>query len=198
MALVLSYLVRQNLHVGTRDFYWNKGNYSYILGIRNKKPIINLELTLYFIRKVNLLLKKILWIEGIVLLVSEEKFIKKELDRPLFYNRYLIYYNRKWDNGLFSNFKSFKHRIIINQNYTRLYKLPDLVFFLSLSSNYWILRESKRINLPTIVVGDMDNGLDLADYVLPSNNKSIHSFKFYVSLIDNILQLEDLRRKIII
>lgn len=59
-------------------------------------------------------------------------------------------------------------------------KLPDALFIIDVNYEAIALLEAKRLSIPVIGVVDTNSNPDLVDYVIPGNDDSADSIKFYL------------------
>jgi len=85
---------------------------------------------------------------------------------------------------------------MINQNITRLKRLPDALFLIDNSNNNAILLETKKLLIPnfSLVNGKIFKNID---YPLLGNNSSIYSIKFYIYLFIYLITLNQVEQRII-
>lgn len=192
-------ILKNNLHLGSFYTDWNKKNNNYILGLRKEYTILNINYMLYFFRKLNYFLRKLIWARGIILSISENKnlfeynlnFFKKKN------NKHLIYFSKTWSGGFLTNFKHFRNRRVNCQNLTYLRKLPDSILIFNFSeTNLSIINEANNLNIPIIALVNSKDNLNGVDYIIPGNNKTYYSIKYYKKLVEYILKVHKIEYKI--
>jgi len=189
-------LLGNNIHIGNIYTKGLKMHNNMILGIRKGYLILNLEYTLFYFRKLNFFFKELILIKGIFL-VASINLITLNFSADILQNsKYLTYFIGKWPGGLFTNFKSLRNRLMINQNITRLKRLPDALFLIDNSNNNAILLETKKLLIPnfSLVNGKIFKNID---YPLLGNNSSIYSIKFYIYLFIYLITLNQVEQRII-
>lgn len=175
--LNLNQLISYNLffgyHVSKRNFRLNY----FFLGSKKNIDLFNLNLSFAYVSKFMLILSdfffrkcKIWFLNSNFFLFSNIKvlsILKKTLSG-------VVFFNSKFTNGSFTNYK-FVSRVKIKN-------FPHCVFFPNVINNYYIINECFKISIPSFVITDScDNPAPF--FLIPSNSKSLESVVFYYFLL---------------
>ena len=195
--LSLRLLLENGVHLGHHKSKYNPESSMYIMGIRNKTHIINLETTLVALRKVMLFVHEIASRNGTVLFISNipeystviEKTSKKA-NQP--------YMNKQWIGGLLTNFTQIRrkldhttdcsHKFLLSTQGIRSMKvLPDAIVVFGVNNCKTALHEASVLNIPSIGVVDSNTNTHNITYSIPGNDDSILAINLYCQLISNAI-----------
>ena len=74
-------------------------------------------------------------------------------------------------------------------------RLPDALFVIDAKYEIISLMEAYKLNIPTICVVDTNSNPDNIDYVIPGNDDSAESIKFYLDIISK--HILDIKKRLI-
>jgi len=211
----LSYLTKIRAHLGHSEKTINYNMNSYLYGIRDNIAILNttkLWLSykyLFFILIEMFYKRNSFFLIGINKNLPMEKLMLKWIQKYPFQNKnnssfYISgYMDKKWIQGLFSNWKIFYEFIKYISHYdikkkkqykyeryfpylkgiTNLNKMPIPDFFIFLNDNKLALNEVKLLQTP--LLGIIDSNMDPDDFVLKffGNNDSIENLNFFFNFL---------------
>jgi small subunit ribosomal protein S2 len=69
-----------------------------------------------------------------------------------------------------------------------LKKLPDAVFFVDSNAHMTVVREAKRMNIPTIGIIDTNDSPLSADYPIFANDHSVKSIQWVLNYIRDAIK----------
>jgi small subunit ribosomal protein S2 len=201
-TILIKDLLNSDVHFGESSNKGNPNNSSYLLGVRNKMFIINLEYTLIMLRLALQVISSVIENNGNILFVSTKYEINTYTkNTAMKYKQHYI--SNKWLGGTLTNWAEI-HKFIFkfknqqttikktSQKYKRfqnyfsgiqnMENLPDLVIILNTKENKIALREAKRLNIPTIGIVDSDMDPNLVTYPIIGNDDSLKAIFFYCNL----------------
>lgn len=173
--------------------------YNYLLGFSGGQAIINPEETLFSLRRVLNIVKKVTFRDGKILFVSTQPTLAR-LTRVIGEQTGQFYLSKRWVPGLLTNWQKSREHIrsklrpdplmkaagklkfsdLQKVNFYRgvehMTQPPDLIVRLDTTSLYG---EPEKLNVPLISVVDSDTGMKEVDYPIPANTKSL---RFYHTL----------------
>ena len=169
-------LFKSNNHVGYPLKESNPKSFKYLHGIRSKQCIINLEHTVESLKRSFLLINYLLSNKKTILIICNDfkiDFMKKEIlksiiNTPL--EKQIIIIPDKWINGYFTNFYNKK-------------KISLIISFVNNSDI--LIKESTISNIPLMSFTDTNKNPDNITYPILSNNSSIKSLFFLITLFTN-------------
>ena len=195
--VVLHQLLENGVHLGHHKNKWNAEMSSYLLGIRSKTHIIDLEKTLVSLRKAMSLVQNVSSHGGKILFISTIpefshiiEMAAKKAGQP--------YINRRWIGGLLTNFteirkkltnlKGCSHKFIYStQGIRSMSTLPDMIFVIGINNCTTALHEASLLNIPCIGIVDSNTSVQNVTYPIPGNDDSILAVNLYCQLISNAI-----------
>ncbi|CEL12281.1 30S ribosomal protein S2 [Candidatus Portiera aleyrodidarum] len=110
MIINMHDLLKAGAHFGHQTKFWNPKMKKYIYGVNNKIHILNLEYTLFALKKVNEIIKKIMMNNKKIIFVGTKKAANliiceeaKKVNQP--------YVNNRWLGGMLTNYKTIRQSI---------------------------------------------------------------------------------------
>lgn len=208
--LSLEHLLLFKNHLGSRFSFRNKNIDEYIFGVDSlSNTIFNVEKTLVLLRRalnfISLINDKnnnILFV-GTGLKVSKlTKYLGESTNQP--------YVNTRWVKGLLTNWESisssvkfynlFQKRLNLSKKASQkltqtfegirsLNSLPAAVFVIDLESDFEVVSEAKKLNIPVIAIVDNNSKIiNKIDYPILSNTGSILPLFLVISLVIETLK----------
>lgn len=189
LFLNVNQLLFANAHVGHTTKFFNIKLKAYLIGIRKKLFILNVNLAILQFRIITNLIINTLHKRHKILIVKN--FDHSNLHKYFLYKN-IFFCDKKWIGGSLTNFKQVRlsSKFISNNNYTNglfsLKRIPALVFFFNINLSKWALFEAYNLGIPIISLIDTDSFFsELVNYPIISNNKGIDSILLYVFTIKN-------------
>lgn len=179
-------LIQKGVHLG--HYKWEcdyKVSY-YLLGLRNFLHILNLNYTIYILKRVLYIVYYISKLNQKILIINNNSYnilINKFFNYNI--NFYLL--NNKWKGGLLTNQKNIrKYNFKLLTNYKNLKKmelLPSFIFVSNINKNFVSIYESILLNIPTSALVNSNFNLYGIHYPIFANNESIISINFFNLLL---------------
>nr|NP_044803.1 ribosomal protein S2 [Reclinomonas americana]AAD11918.1 ribosomal protein S2 [Reclinomonas americana] len=193
----LAIMLRNGVHIGHHVNKWNSETGPYLLGQRGNIHIIDLEKTLFLLRKTLSFVSELSSRGGSILFIStmydfsnivEEN--AKKCGQP--------YVNRRWIGGLLTNFTHIKKKlrnpkgcsekfIFSTQGIRNMERLPSAIFIVGVNNCRTALLEASKLNIPTIAIVDSNTSIQDITYPIPGNDDSILAVNLYCQLISNAI-----------
>jgi small subunit ribosomal protein S2 len=187
----LKQLFNFNIHVGHAVNRWNPKAAAYLYGMRNNIHIINLENTLYMLRRALFFISDVIQARGNLLVVNLKvgsyKYLELRLKK---FSQFFV--NVKYIGGLLTNFKNVKGKY---NSLLLMYRLPSVVFVSNLANCVSLVQECKRLNIPLVGITDSNYDPAYFDYPIPGNTESLIATRFYYSLLFKAIHLGILKRR---
>lgn len=188
----LKQLFSYNIHLGYHKSRWNPQASVFLYGIRNNVHIINLEYTLFMLRRALYFIKEVVANRGNILFVNltmgSYRYLLKGLKKS---KQFAV--NFKYIGGLLTNFKNVKVRY---KSLAKMKRLPSAVIITKLIGCEGIVSEAKRLNIPLIGVSDSNMLPVYFTYPIPGNVESIISIKFYYAILLKAIYAGILKRRL--
>lgn len=189
----LKQLISLNAHIGNLSNLIHHNAGQYIVGRYGNVILLNLNLSLLYLRRSINLIDQIILSEGKFLLVSSDLSFRNLLKtRMRSVSNYS--YSLGWVGGLLTNFKEIRHFFIQKNRYKLtnsskfsnleyLSRVPVTIFSLGIKMNPWVQQEALCLNIPFVSLVDSDvNPVGIA-YAIPGNDESINFIYFLVLII---------------
>jgi|SouAtlMetagenome_1021521.scaffolds.fasta_scaffold00152_24 small subunit ribosomal protein S2 len=191
--LTLQQLFNTGIHLGHRTSYWNAKMAPYIFGIRNDLHIINIEKSLYLIRRGMQLILQVLEQKGTILIVGNSES-NQHFIHTLGEKYEIPYVSGKWVGGILSNWENNSSKGKIQDkilHFTKglrfMNKTPSLVILLNSHNNWDAISEINKLNIPILGIVDTDSNLTNIAYPIPGNDDSVPVQYFYSSMIEHTI-----------
>ncbi|MCA9459854.1 MAG: 30S ribosomal protein S2 [Nanoarchaeota archaeon] len=212
--LTIKKLIQYGIHQGYEINKWNPLIKNYLFGVRNNNHIIDLEQSIFMLRRAMNVVKEVSFNRGTILFVgcSEQKYISNIVTVAA--KRCSQYYiNHRWIGGTITNWKEIYHSIEKLNSYeqrisrfdslssrelkkykilksslqgiSKMNHLPDLIFLVGTNENKIILREAEKYHIPVISIIDSHSDDYGITYPIPGNNSTATSIFFYSWMISN-------------
>jgi small subunit ribosomal protein S2 len=151
--------------------------FKYLYGIRQKQSVINLDLTIYHLKKALNVFKQIVNKEEGKILIVYDKLNLKGSSLYFKDNKRFIFFNSKWIVGSLTN-KTLSNNLRLKN------KFSAVVLF-DLKDQEIVLNEVKSLNVPIIGIMDTDINPKGIDYPIVTNNsfKSIYLLIYFFNII---------------
>lgn len=167
------YLIKLGVHLDQYVWDSNKTNLFYLLGTRNKIQIINLNFTLFLLKKALFVQEKSIKLKQNTLVINTDlENIKYDLEEK----SNIFFINKKWICGFLTNHKHIKtynpKKLKFYKNSEKMRVLPSFVFT---TNNYSksSLKEGLILDIPTAVLIDSSTKELNLHYMIPANLSSI-------------------------
>ena len=211
-SFTMKQLLEAGIHLGHKKHKWNPAMSTYLFGVRNGIHIIDLEQSIFMLRRSANVVTEIVKNRGNILFIGTRNDISnivtiaaKRCSQP--------YINHRWVGGTITNWKEVYNSIQDlkafsqaiesgnKKNYSpsdlRTYKrlkhsfngiknldyLPDLIFILDTNQHRMTLKEANKFNIPTIGVVDSNCNPEGITYPIPGNDDSLEAIYFYCDII---------------
>lgn len=171
----LKKLIEYSLHLGHNKKLRNPNSKPLILGTRNKVDILNINETVTNLSRILPFIIYCFKQNGRVLIITHKKDTAnyKEITKH-------VCATEKWFPGSLSNFH------IVREKNTVPF-LPNLVVMIDNISYTAILKEIKTLRIPIISTVDSNINPIGITYPLPSNDDSIQSQNFFLTLLKQLM-----------
>lgn len=176
--LNIKYLIFAGLHIGHKTGRWIPSNIEFLLGKRGLVHILNLEQTIFMIRRSLNLLMNVLDNNGIIMFICSDLILRKKIGRELERLKQ-VYICEYWSGGMLTNFKQMYFDNNLNKEIKRL---PSLICYFDMSIHDYVIKESYKLKIPTVALLDSNMGSHHFTYPLPSNNDATVAVQFYMRL----------------
>jgi small subunit ribosomal protein S2 len=205
--VVLNQLFKIGTHLGHKTSRWNSKMAPYLFGRRNDIHIINLEKTIYLLRRVIKIVSYTLKNNGNILIIGNSENNRKFVQ--FLGERFKVpYVCDKWVGGILGNWESFskkmqsikiKRRVVsFTKGLRFMNKKPDIIIILNINENQDAINEIRKLNIPIIGIVDTNSNLTSITYPVPGNDNSPVVQYFYITILENILtQVSKFKNKVI-
>lgn len=188
----LRQLIKKGVHLGQYKWECDYKISFFLLGLRNSLHIINLNYTLYILRRVLYIVYSISKLNQKILIINNNEY-NVFLNIYKIYKQYFFLVNYKWKGGLLTNHKHIrKYNYKLLNNYPSLknmYILPSFIFISNFLETSTSIFESIILDIPTASLINNRSVLYGIHYGIPSNNESILAKNiFNILLIKTILE----------
>lgn len=221
----LSLLIKTRVHIGSRLNFWYGEAYYLVYGLRFGFYVMNLDLTILQIKQGIFCFERNSRV-GLNALISSGQHLLKDrtiVELDLTVQKGLFFSAYKWLAGLFTNFKVFINgRIFYNlleniklqkgmsrekrskalnlyrrlRGFYRCSVLPSVVLILDSHINFWIIRETHKLMIPSFVSCDMNVFHNrLSTYNIPANIFSRAANLMFIVVFKNAFILGLLKKK---
>ena len=206
--LVLNQLFSAGTHLGHKTSKWNSKMAPYLFGTRNGIHIIDLEKTIYFLRRIVKVINCLLKDGGTIFIVGNSddnnnfvRLLGEKFEVP--------YVCEKWIGGILSNWDGFSQKMQNGKVRRRVVSFtkglrfmnnkPSIAIVLNVNENQDAIKEIQKLNIPIVGVVDSNSSLTNITYPIPGNDNSPVVQYFYVTVLENILmKTSKFKNKIII
>ena len=192
----LKQLVSLNVHLGSSSNSVHHNAGQYLVGRYSGVVLLNLNMSLLYLRRAINLIDQIVMSEGKFLLVSSDlgfqDLLKSRMRTVKNYS-----YSVGWLGGLLTNFKEIRYYLLrrkkynlessavsISSKFSNVYSLsrvPTAVFSMGIKYTPWVQQECKRLNIPFISLVDSDVNPVGLTYSIPANDES-NGFIYFLIL----------------
>ena len=173
-SLMIQQMLSCFMHLGHSITKVNPAMHPFIWGEREGIHIIDLEKSLYYLRKAIASATEIASFGGNVLFVTQHRMFER-LAYEIALESGHFYINGPWTQGLICN----RGHLLGSEKY-----LADLLVVLDHGTNLMPAIEADRQLIPTIAICDSNSNPDCVTYPIPANDDSYES----VNLIARLLQ----------
>lgn len=184
-------LLNFNIHVGYSVNRWNPKYSTFIYGSRNSIHIINLELTVYMLRRALFFISEIIRHRENLLFINLKLGSYKYLNtKTQKYGQFVV---NRYVGGLLTNFSNVKLKY---KNLELLRRIPKAIFVSDISKCPGIITECRSLAIPLIGIADSNFNPEYFDYPIPGNTASLVSSKFYYNLFIKAVHLGFLKQRL--
>lgn len=188
LFLHIDQLLCANAHVGTTSRTLNTKLRSFLIGLRKKWFILDINIAVIQYKLVMSLIIKLTFKRHKLLAIRD--FDSYDIREHLTFKSVFIW-DRKWIGGALTNLKEvrFGEKFIHNKTMNGLHllkRIPSLICFFDINQSKYALREANSLGVPIVSLIDTDSkDFDLVNYIIPSNNKGLASIILYLNVIRN-------------
>lgn len=179
-------LIQKGVHLGHYKWECDYKISYYLLGLRNFLHILNINYTIYILKRILYLVYYISKLNQKILLINNN-FYNNLINKFYNYDKNFCLLNYKWKGGLLTNQKNIrKYNIKLLKNYKNLKKmelLPSFIFISNINKNLVSVYESILLNIPTSALINSNLNLYGIHYPIPANNESIITINFFNLLL---------------
>lgn len=173
---LLENLIKSNSHYGNLLKYSNPKSFNYLIGLRSKQCIINLESTIQLLKRSFLIIEKVLKKKRkhkVLIICNDIKtsFLKKELTNKKLLKR-IKFINEDWSGGLLTN-------PLLSKQYLK--NIGVIISFNNVHDNL-LIKEANKSNIPLISVANTNIDPNLINYPIIINDNNIKSIFFLTFL----------------
>lgn len=191
------YLLENGVHLGHHHSKYHPDTSSFILGSRSKIHIIDLEKTLFMLRKTLFFLQDIGKSNGKVLFVCTiDEY--SALVRSIAISCNQPYVHTHWIGGLLTNFTLIRNKIdtlyqcssrflLHTQGIRSMDVLPQAVIVIGVKKCATAIHEARLLNIPVIGIVDTNNSVQDITYPIPGNDDSILAINMFCKLFANAI-----------
>lgn len=196
-SVTLAQCLAAGLHLGHSPKVWNPAMNPYIYGIRQGIHIINLDHTLYALKRASFLTEQVALRGGNIVFLGSRRFLQPLVVAAAFNGK--AYFLTEWKGGLLTNKERILRRSVgydpdkvaqtveleeeVGNNLKNSSKKakrslqphvysPDLVIILDYPNNLWAVKECNYVGIPVIALCDTDCDPTLVQYPIPGNDDS--------------------------
>nr|AML60781.1 30S ribosomal protein S2 [Monodopsis sp. MarTras21] len=177
--------VYYGLHLGSIKLKWNPEFKPFLTSFRNKFCLINLNFTLYYLKRTLKVLLKVVMARKKILFVGSPVGLEKEFARLCLRNKHYFL-----DRGLYGFFSDYKKKYY--QQGKLIEQSPALIVLFEPLENSMVLDEIKSLDIPIIAFINSDDDYSLIDYFIPANVKSQKGGLFVYNLFHHLFLIESL------
>jgi len=190
LFLHIDQLLGVNAHVGNTSRSLNTKLRSFLVGIRKKWYILDINISVIQYKLIMSLIIRLIFKRHKILAIRD--FDSYNIRDHLTF-RSMFIWDKKWIGGALTNLKEVRYGEKFFKNKSKnglhlLKRMPSLVCFFDINKSQYALREANYLNIPIVSLIDTDSkAFELVNYVIPSNNKGLSSVLLYLNVIRNSL-----------
>lgn len=178
------------LHLGSLKIKWNPKFKPFLTAFRYKLCLINLDYTLYYLKRAMKFLLKTVLADQKILFVGSPVGIEKEFATLCKRNNHYFL-----ERGLYGFFSDYKKKYYVGSGLSsKIIDPPAIVVLFDPLSNYMVLEELKFLDIPIVSFVSSDENYSLIDYPIPANIKSQKGGLFVYNLFYHIFLIKSLKR----
>jgi small subunit ribosomal protein S2 len=190
-SITLAQCLAVGLHLGHSPKVWNPAMNRFIYGVRQGIHIINLDHTLYALKRASLFTEQVALRGGKIVFLGSRRFLHPVVVEAAFNGK--AYFITEWIGGMLTNKeRTLKRSVGYDPN--KLVQTmeedeeeesnskkrsgqpfvhsPDLVIILDYPNNLWAVKECNYYGIPVIALCDSDSDPTLVQYPIPGNDDS--------------------------
>lgn len=188
LFLHIDQLLAVNAHVGNTARSLNTKLKSFLVGIRKKWYILDINISVIQYKLIMSLIIRLVIKRHKILAIRD--FDSYNIRDHLTF-RSMFIWDKKWIGGALTNLKEVRsgEKFLKNKSKNGLHllkRMPSLICFFDINKSHYALREASYLNIPIVSLIDTDSkAFELVNYVIPSNNKGLSSVLLYLNVIRN-------------
>lgn len=188
LFLHIDQLLCVNAHVGSTSRSLNTKLRSFLIGIRKKWYIFDINISVIQYKLIMSLIIRLTLKRHKILTIRD--FDSYDIREHLTFKSMFIW-DKKWIGGALTNLKEvrFGEKFIKNKSINGLHllkRVPSLICFFDINKSKYALREANYLGVPIVSLIDTDSkAFELVNYMIPSNNKGLSSIILYLNVIRN-------------
>ncbi len=180
------------LHLGSLIFKWNPKFKPFLTAFRHKLCLINLDYTLYFLKRALKFLLKTILADKKILFVGSPVGVEKEFATLCKKNNHYFL-----ERGLYGFFSDYKKKYYFGRGLPfKIVEPPSIVVLFDPLPNYMVVEELKFLDIPLVAFISSDEDYSLIDYPIPANIKSQKGGLFVYNLFYHIFSIKTLKKKV--
>lgn len=172
-AVTIRQMLACNMHLGHATQKWHKRTTPFIFGEREGIHVIDLEKTLYYLRKAIAVVREIVQHGGNVLWVAANAAYETLVYDCAMASKQ-FYINGPWTQGLIRN----RELLLGDRKY-----LPDLVVVFDYATNVQPVLEASKECIPAIAICDTDADPAFVPYPIPANDDAYESVELVAKVL---------------
>lgn len=195
-SITLAQCLAASLHLGHSPKVWNPAMNRFIYGIRQGIHIINLDHTLYALKRASVFTEQVALRGGKIVFLGSRRFLHPLVVEAAFNGK--AYFLTKWTGGMLTNKERILKRSVgydpdkvaqtveeeeddqsngskamsKKRSLQPFVHSPDLVIILDYPNNLWAVKECNYYGIPVIAICDSDCDPTLVQYPIPGNDDS--------------------------
>lgn len=181
-------LFQARVHFGHKEGSLDVKMRKYILGTRLSYLIFDLDQTAEHLKKALNFTAHIAYNGGIILFLNRNSLNSHTVEQAA-QTAGEFSHTRFWRGGVFTN---------ANVQFGAVTRLPDLCIFVNtlnnIMSQHTAIRDSAKMNIPTIGIVDSNCNPDLITYPVPGNDDSVASVTLYCKLFKEAILIGKKKR----
>lgn len=179
------------LHLGSLIFNWNPKFKPFLTAFRHKLCLINLDCTLYFLKRALKFLLTSILADKKILFVGSPVGVEKEFATLCKKNNHYFL-----EKGLYGFFSDYKNKYYFGRGLSsKIVEPPAIVVLFDPIPNYMVVEELKFLDIPLVAFVSSDEDYSLIDYPIPANIKSQKGGLFVYNLFYHIFSIKALKKK---
>lgn len=180
--LLIKKFLFYDLHYGSSKLTMNLTSKSHLIGVRNGFCVLDLRETRLYLRYAINFLKRLLTSRKKILFLGGPLGLEKEFGSLCLKKKHP--WVETWSYGLLTNpGQSYGDKSFFK------YGKPSLIFIFDLSLYEEAIKEALRLDIPIMAFVNTDESLEIVDYPIPANVKSMMGGRFTYNFFFYLFQL---------